>query len=469
MKNLLVVCVVVAPLCAEAAAPALIQMQGTLRTGGGELAPDGPYGLTVSLFDAEVDGALLHEEIFGGSKSAVVADGVFDLVLGSAAELPTGLFAQADELWLQVQVEIDAPLPRSRLFSTPYALAAGHALTADALTFDVATQAELDAAVGGLPTDSDVADEVAALADLVYTKAEVDTAISAGLATVYTKAEVDTAIGAGLAAGYTKAEVDTAISTGLATLYTKAEVDTAISTGLAAGYTKAEVDTAISTGLATLYSKTETDSLLAGFLKLSGGTLTGPLTVGGSVTVANDAASCTAANAGAIRFTGTLFEGCNGTEWTLLGGAAAPSAAVVFTASALDTEDGKVIGTIPGSPGKNIRVIRVVICGDADAASGPAKFSAVGGGMDFSWAAGQNNPGATYFIGVTPPSVGGAARGFVYQTVSEVTTQKGAALTITMVTQNDYDALFCQATDVDGNAYADPIGSVRGWVRYQYE
>ena len=418
-------CVVLAPLCVDAAAPDLVQLQGVLTTVGGQPAPDGPYGLTVGLYSAQTGGDLLHEETFGGAKSAVVENGRFDLVVGTVSDLPADLFGAAEDVWLQLQVELDAPLPRRRLFSVPYAISARHALTADAVTFDVATQAELDAALDGLITASDVADQVSALADLVYTKTEVDDAVKVALSTVYSKAQVDSAI-----------------STGLATLYTMAEVDSAIAA---------------------------VDGKLSGYLPLSGGILTGPLTAGGSVTVADDAAECTAANAGAIRFAESAFEGCDGSKWILLGsGTPVPSGTLIFTAVVGNNEDGKVIGTIPAVAGKKIRVIRVAICGDADASSGPAIYRVTGGGVDFTWAAGQNNPGPTYFIGSTPV-VSGGARGFVYKTISELTSQAGAALTVKMDAQNDHDALFCQASDEDGNPYSDASGTSRGWVKYQYE
>jgi hypothetical protein len=42
------------------------------------------------------------------------------------------------------------------------------------------------------------------------------------------------------------------------------------------------------------------------------------LTVGGSAQVGNNTSSCTSVNAGSIRWTGTEFDGCNGTNWQSL-------------------------------------------------------------------------------------------------------------------------------------------------------
>lgn len=44
------------------------------------------------------------------------------------------------------------------------------------------------------------------------------------------------------------------------------------------------------------------------------------LTLDSSVTVGNDTTTCDASKAGAIRFNGTSFEGCDGTDWAPLGG-----------------------------------------------------------------------------------------------------------------------------------------------------
>ncbi|MBT6226470.1 MAG: hypothetical protein HOI47_07430 [Candidatus Scalindua sp.] len=44
----------------------------------------------------------------------------------------------------------------------------------------------------------------------------------------------------------------------------------------------------------------------------------GSVSTTGSVKVGNDTSDCTSQNAGSIRFNGTNFEGCNGTEWVAL-------------------------------------------------------------------------------------------------------------------------------------------------------
>ena len=78
-------------------------------------------------------------------------------------------------------------------------------------------------------------------------------------------------------------------------------------------------------------------------------------------------------------------------------GAAAPAAAQqqVFTAMVSSLISGGgidpdyLVGTIPGSAGRPIRIIRVGLAGDATDQSGPHAFQAVGAGLDFTWGAGQ--------------------------------------------------------------------------------
>lgn len=126
----------------------------------------------------------------------------------------------------------------------------------------------------------------------------------------------------------------------------------------------------------------------------------------------------------------------------------------------------KVIGTIPAIPGKKIRITKVGICGDSSANSGPNRFDVAGGGVNFSFSAGQNkNGGATHWLSPTPKQ--GASHGFTYASVS-YTTAVGAAMTVTWAYQYDWDGYRCTGADEDGKSYSDPTSSVRGWVKYEY-
>ncbi len=149
---------------AWAAPPEKINLQGLLTSGAGVPAPDGLYGITLRLFDAQTGGEKLHEESFGAANSVTVTNGRFSLIAGSITPLPVGALIGADQLWVELQVEVDEPLPRRRVWSTPFAMSAGIAATASnlacsgcvtpgALSFDVYTKAEVDAKLAVLDVE----------------------------------------------------------------------------------------------------------------------------------------------------------------------------------------------------------------------------------------------------------------------------------------------------------------------------
>jgi len=127
------------------------------------------------------------------------------------------------------------------------------------------------------------------------------------------------------------------------------------------------------------------------------------------------------------------------------------------------------IGTIPGKPGMKIVISKVGLCGDADCSAGPKRFVAVGGGLNFSWAAGQNQCDATHWLGCTQPTQGNG-RGFVYADVVQ-TAAVGQSVDVKIDLNKDWDGHYCHDTDTEGNAYDDSGNnvSVRGWVLYHYE
>lgn len=125
-----------------------------------------------------------------------------------------------------------------------------------------------------------------------------------------------------------------------------------------------------------------------------------------------------------------------------------------------------LLGTIPGKAGKKIKITKIGICGDSDQSSGANRFKVSGGGLNFSWYAGQNNPGGTYQLAVTPPT-NGSGRGFSYKTVSHVA-QVGASLSVHWDYHYDWDGRYCDAQDSEGNVYKDAASTVRAWVLYDY-
>lgn len=118
------------------AVPLLLGHQARLLTGAGGPVADGKYSLVISIYTAEnaVD-SLWSEALVG----LPVKDGVLALTLGANAKNPLtiDLFAKNSDLWEGVAVDGDPELPRQRLASVPYAVAASeaaHAALAEGLT-----------------------------------------------------------------------------------------------------------------------------------------------------------------------------------------------------------------------------------------------------------------------------------------------------------------------------------------------
>lgn len=125
------------------------------------------------------------------------------------------------------------------------------------------------------------------------------------------------------------------------------------------------------------------------------------------------------------------------------------------------------MGSIPAISGKKIRIHKLGICGDSRNTSGANQFRLSGGGLNFTWHAGQNNPGSTHTLQPTP--VKGASYGFTYQAVNYLA-NAGQSLTLQWTYHNDWDSLRCTDTHELGNVYNDPTASsVRAWVLYSYE
>jgi len=163
MRHIVVVAVVLLSLSATADVPSTLPLQGVLRSPSGQPAPDGTYGLTLRLFDAESEGVLLFEEKLGAVDSVTVKNGVFSLALGATKALPPNLFLNAAQVWVEVQVATDPALPRRLLHAVPYArvaqaLACTGCIGATQLGFAVYgqeqlyTKTEIDQKLSGLVT-----------------------------------------------------------------------------------------------------------------------------------------------------------------------------------------------------------------------------------------------------------------------------------------------------------------------------
>lgn len=114
---------------ASAAAPAVVlQAQGRMSSAGGGPVSDGVYPVLFRLYTSKDGGQALWTETWIGLP---VSGGLFSAALGTVDAtknpLPANLFAENDELWLGVQVSIEAELPRVRLTPAAFAVRAQYA------------------------------------------------------------------------------------------------------------------------------------------------------------------------------------------------------------------------------------------------------------------------------------------------------------------------------------------------------
>ncbi|MFT6158298.1 MAG: hypothetical protein ACJAZO_002470 [Myxococcota bacterium] len=126
------------------------------------------------------------------------------------------------------------------------------------------------------------------------------------------------------------------------------------------------------------------------------------------------------------------------------------------------------MGSIPGIAGKLIEITRVGICGDSDASSGDNRYRAFGGGIDFTWVAGQQSTAATHRLAPTP-DINSTYNGFTGANVSHRTTVPGASVSIEWDYHSDYDGGgACSFTDEFGTTFNDSGLGIRTWVKYAY-
>ncbi|MDH4158092.1 MAG: hypothetical protein OEW00_12540, partial [candidate division Zixibacteria bacterium] len=104
------------------AVPRLISYQGRLTDASGAPAIDGDHSFRFTLFADSIDGAPLWSE----SKDLSTVDGLFSHLLGSVIPLPLTLDENTSDLFLEVRVDGETTLPRTRLVSVPFSLTAGN-------------------------------------------------------------------------------------------------------------------------------------------------------------------------------------------------------------------------------------------------------------------------------------------------------------------------------------------------------
>ena len=113
---------------AWATVPEQIQLEGAMMSSGGGPVADGAYDITVSLFPTNKGGAALWTE---GPASLKVTSGRLVTPLGVKKAIKSALFAKVKEVWVEVQVGKEPPLPRVRMRSSLFAIRAG---TAEAIS-----------------------------------------------------------------------------------------------------------------------------------------------------------------------------------------------------------------------------------------------------------------------------------------------------------------------------------------------
>ena len=128
------------------------------------------------------------------------------------------------------------------------------------------------------------------------------------------------------------------------------------------------------------------------------------------------------------------------------------------------------MGSIPGIQGKLIEITRVGMCGDSDVSSGDNRYRAYGGGVDFTWVAGQQSTAATYRL-APAPDLNSTYNGFTGTNVVHRTTVVGAAVNVEWDYHHDYDGGgACSFTDEFGTVFDDASSGIgiRVWVKYAY-
>lgn len=101
--------------------PSQVLVEGQLGTAGNVAVGDGVYNVTLRLYGQPTGGVPLWQE---GPLVVSTQGGLFSVTAGAIAPLSANLLGSASQIWLSLQVDADAELPRSPLRSVPFALRA---------------------------------------------------------------------------------------------------------------------------------------------------------------------------------------------------------------------------------------------------------------------------------------------------------------------------------------------------------
>lgn len=132
-----------------------------------------------------------------------------------------------------------------------------------------------------------------------------------------------------------------------------------------------------------------------------------------------------------------------------------------------------MLGTLAGHANERISITRIGIGGDADKNSGKQVFQAVGGGLSFIWAAGQDvsPPFDMDYVLAPTTTTQGYGRSLSLQSIAgQQIAMPGQSVDIVWRGTADWDGWYTYDTDPFGTLFDDHRyrGSARVWVEYSY-
>ena len=140
-----------------------IAYQGRLADADGTPITD-TVNMEFRLYDVASGGIFLWEELWTGSNSVQVSDGLFNVMLGSLDPIPQSVITGHDSLFLGITVGTDDEMvPRVQLGSVPFAVQAltvpDGSVTTEKIADEAVTQAKLGADVSMVPPDGSITTE----------------------------------------------------------------------------------------------------------------------------------------------------------------------------------------------------------------------------------------------------------------------------------------------------------------------
>lgn len=136
----------------------------------------GTYNMEFRLYSQVSSGTALWNEMWTGSNSVQVSDGLFNVMLGSLTPIPQNVVTGNNSLWLGIAVGTDSEMqPRVQLGSVPFAVQAltvpDGSVTSAKIADGAITQVKLASDISFFPADGSVT--TAKLADQAVTSAKL--------------------------------------------------------------------------------------------------------------------------------------------------------------------------------------------------------------------------------------------------------------------------------------------------------